>query len=203
MCTRVSRYQPLESMGVMRLVCAQGLAGINLWRTSLVCAAVWTSRHLPLEQCACSLVSQLSSQMRLALPQALLPMHVDRHFLHILQIEVGNTQEWKLVRCILQQCYWKIAPSLTRLHCPRPSYPFRLKLPLLWSSIQQETFKGENFRELEKNTIFVEKTFVDCLLVPRQGTAHPQISRRKLLRTATKTRNSQRFSPSKVSRYTV
>ena len=32
-----------------------------------------------------------------------------------------------------------------------------------------ETFKGENFCELVKNTSFMEKTFTDCSLVLRQG----------------------------------
>ena len=49
--------------------------------------------------------------------------------------------------------------------------------------------------------IFAEKTFANCSLVPCQRMPHPQISWRKLLPTATKPRNSQRFSPSKVSRY--
>ena len=35
------------------------------------------------------------------------------------------------------------------------------------------------------------------------GAAHPQISRSKLLRMALKPRNPRKFSPSKVSRYTV
>ena len=45
-----------------------------------------------------------------------------------------------------------------------------------------------------KNTIFVEKMFADCSLVPRQRTTPPQILRRKLSRIATKPRNSRVFS---------
>ena len=48
-----------------------------------------------------------------------------------------------------------------------------------------------------------EKIFMDCSLVPRQRTPHPQILRRKPSQIATKPQNSQKFSPSKVSRYTV
>ena len=51
--------------------------------------------------------------------------------------------------------------------------------------------------------IFGEKTFADCSLVPRQRMPHPQISQRKLSQTVPKPRNSRRFSPSKVSHYTV
>ena len=58
-------------------------------------------------------------------------------------------------------------------------------------------------RELVKNTIFSKKNFVDCLLLPHQRMPHPQISQRKLSQIATKLRNLQKFSPSKVSRYTI
>ena len=37
-----------------------------------------------------------------------------------------------------------------------------------------ETFEVENFREVMKNTIFVEKTLVDCLLLPRQRCYAPK-----------------------------
>ena len=48
------------------------------------------------------------------------------------------------------------------------------------------------------NMIFVEKTFVDCLLVlPIEAT--PQILQRELSQTAAKPQNSQTFSFSKVS----
>ena len=48
-----------------------------------------------------------------------------------------------------------------------------------------------------------EKTFADCSLVLRQRMPHSHISRRKLLRTSTKPQNLRRFSPAKVSRYTL
>ena len=54
------------------------------------------------------------------------------------------------------------------------------------TTIQRENFEGENFCELVKNTTFVEKTFADCSFVPCQRTLRPQISWRKLSRTATK-----------------
>ena len=54
-----------------------------------------------------------------------------------------------------------------------------------------------------KNTIFAEKTFTDCLLLPCQRTPCPKIWRRKLSRIATKLRNSWNFSPSKISHYMV
>ena len=64
-------------------------------------------------------------------------------------------------------------------------------------------FEGENFRELVKNTIFTEKTFTDCSLLPRRKTASPQNFAEKLSQIATKLWNSQKFFPSKVFRYTV
>ena len=61
-----------------------------------------------------------------------------------------------------------------------------------------------NFRGRKLARIGVaEKTLADCSLLLRQRTPRPQILQRKLSRTATKPRNSQRFSPSKVSHYTV
>ena len=71
------------------------------------------------------------------------------------------------------------------------------------STVQRETLEEENFHKLVKNTIFVEKTFTDCSLLPLQRTPCFQIVRRKLQQIATKLRNSRQFSPSKVSRYTV
>ena len=65
------------------------------------------------------------------------------------------------------------------------------------------TFEGENFRKLVKNTIFTEKTFTDCLLLPRQRTPRPRISREKLSRIATKPQNLRKFSSPKVFRHTV
>ena len=46
---------------------------------------------------------------------------------------------------------------------------------------------GENFHELVKNTIFTEKTFVDCSLLPHQWTSHTQILWRKLFTNSYKT----------------
>ena len=54
-----------------------------------------------------------------------------------------------------------------------------------------------------KNTIFMKKTFVDCLLVQHQRIPRSKILQRKLSQIATKLRNSQTFSPSKVTRHTV
>jgi len=54
-----------------------------------------------------------------------------------------------------------------------------------------------------ENMIFVEKTLADCSLLLRQRTPRPKISRRKLSQIATKPWNSRKFSPSKVSCYTV
>ena len=54
---------------------------------------------------------------------------------------------------------------------------------------EKDNFHGENFRGM--------------LVVPRQKTSRPQISRRKLLWIATKLRNLRKFSPSKVFRYTI
>ena len=56
-------------------------------------------------------------------------------------------------------------------------------------TVQRVTFEGENFRKLVKKTMFTEKTFVDCSLVPRQRTSRPQIPQRKLLQIATKLLN--------------
>ena len=60
---------------------------------------------------------------------------------------------------------------------------------------------AENFHELVKNTIFAEKTFADCLLLPCQWMPCPQISQRKLSQIATKPQNSRKFSLLKVSHY--
>ena len=54
-----------------------------------------------------------------------------------------------------------------------------------------------------KNTIFVEKTFAECLLLSCQRMPCPQILWRKLSRIATKMWNLWKFSPSKVSHYKV
>ena len=64
-------------------------------------------------------------------------------------------------------------------------------------------FKRENFRELVENKIFTEKSFVDCSLVSPPKDTTPPILQRKLSWIATKPRNLQKFSPSKVSCYAV
>ena len=61
---------------------------------------------------------------------------------------------------------------------------------------------GENWRFFMKKT-FVEKTFTDCSLLLCQSVPHLQISQRKLSQIATEMWNLWKFSPSKVSRYTV
>ena len=40
-------------------------------------------------------------------------------------------------------------------------------------TVLQETFEGENFRELVKNTILAEKTFADCSLRHTEGRHTP------------------------------
>ena len=65
------------------------------------------------------------------------------------------------------------------------------------------SFRGKNFHELVKNTIFMEKTFANCFLLMCQRMPWPQISWRKLSWIDTKPRNLRKFSPSKVSHYTV
>ena len=61
-------------------------------------------------------------------------------------------------------------------------------------TVQRKTFKGENFRELMERTVFAEKTFADCSLVPLVMPHPYKVSRRKLSRIAsTKPRNSRSF----------
>ena len=64
-------------------------------------------------------------------------------------------------------------------------------------------FRVKKLLQIGENTIFAEKTFVDCSLLSCRRTTTPQISRRKLSRIATKLRNLRKFSPSKVFRYKV
>ena len=64
-------------------------------------------------------------------------------------------------------------------------------------------FRGRKLSWIRRSENFTEKTFTDCLKQIIGGVACPQISRRKLSRMALKPRNPQKFSPSKVSRYTV
>ena len=41
-------------------------------------------------------------------------------------------------------------------------------------TVEWKTFEGEDFRELVKITIFAEKTFTDCSVLPYQRTPHPK-----------------------------
>ena len=41
-------------------------------------------------------------------------------------------------------------------------------------TVQQETFDGENFCELVKNTIFVKKIFAVCSVLPWQKMPYPK-----------------------------
>ena len=61
-----------------------------------------------------------------------------------------------------------------------------------------DSFTGEKFRELIEH--FANETFADCQLLPILGVGQPKI---KLSRKAAIPRNSQKFSPAKVSGYTV
>ena len=57
----------------------------------------------------------------------------------------------------------------------------------------RETFEGENFRKLVKNTIFAEKTFADCLaFAAPKGATPPKFLRGNFC-------EQQNFSPSKLS----
>ena len=85
------------------------------------------------------------------------------------------------------------------LECCRSTYKFLGSEPHKCSKLYRI---AGNFRELVKNTVFTEKTFVDCSLLPHQRMSHPQILWRKLSRIATKLRNLQKFSSLKVSNYT-
>ena len=62
------------------------------------------------------------------------------------------------------------------------------------------SFEGEIFRKLVKNTIAVDKTFVDLACFCRAKDTMPTNFAEK---TFANTRNSQKFSPLKVSHYTV
>ena len=69
----------------------------------------------------------------------------------------------------------------------------------------RETFEGENFRKLVKNTIVAEKSFADYMLLLRQRTVHSQILQRENSHKTVKI--YERFLPwkttLKVSRYMV
>ena len=59
--------------------------------------------------------------------------------------------------------------SLNHVQNNVPSFKSPFVFILLNSKYRiAETFWGENFHVLEKSTVFTEKTFTDCLLVPAQ-----------------------------------
>ena len=62
------------------------------------------------------------------------------------------------------------------------------------------TFEGESFREFVR---FLQENFYGLFAFAAPKDAMPPILQRKLSQIATKPRNSQKFSPLKVSRYTV
>ena len=64
-------------------------------------------------------------------------------------------------------------------------------------------FRGRNFRGSIGSENFTEKIFTDCLKPNISGCSMPQISWRKPWRMVLKPRNLRKFSPSKVSHYTV
>ena len=64
-------------------------------------------------------------------------------------------------------------------------------------------FRGSKVSRIDKHEDFAEKTFADFCCRPDTACARMRCSRRKLLRTGREPRNSWKFSPSKVSRYTV
>ena len=65
-----------------------------------------------------------------------------------------------------------------------------------------ENFRERKLSQISEKSDFTEKTFVDCSLLPRQKTPHPQICKENF-REDTKPRNLQKFSPLKFSCYTV
>ena len=73
--------------------------------------------------------------------------------------------------------------------------------PHTQSTVQGETFEGENFRESVGPGIFVEKTFGGLLVSPIIMYLHPQNSWRKPSRTTQKPRKMRTFFPSNVSQY--
>jgi len=82
----------------------------------------------------------------------------------------------------------------------RPSKNFILvQVTLLHSG----KFSREKLLQIGEKYNFAEKIVADCSLVPHQRKPCPQILWRKLSQIATKPRNSRKFSPSKVSRYTL
>ena len=83
------------------------------------------------------------------------------------------------------------------MHSKKYMHSFCVQIQI---TVQWETFDGENFCELLKNTIFVKKNFVVCSVLPWQKMPYPKFRGENL---ATKLWNLQKFSPSKVPRYMV
>jgi len=72
-----------------------------------------------------------------------------------------------------------------------------------WWWIQRETFEGEKFRGLVKNTIFAEKTFADCARLCRAKGHHASKFRGETIANSHKPQNLRTFSSTRVSSYTV
>ena len=64
-------------------------------------------------------------------------------------------------------------------------------------------FRGRKLSQIGEKYDFHGENFRGLLAFAALKVPHPQILRRKLSRIATKLRNSRKFSPSKVSHYTV
>ena len=64
-------------------------------------------------------------------------------------------------------------------------------------------FQGRKLSRIDEHEDFAEKTFADSCCRPDTGCARMRCSRRKLSRTGRYPRNLRKFSPSKVSHYTV
>ena len=89
---------------------------------------------------------------------------------------------------------------LSSKFCPHNLHIKALTKPMPYSG---KLLREKNFCELVKNTIFAEKVSQITRFCCDKGCHAPKFWLRKLLRIATKIRNSQKFSPSKVSHYTV
>ena len=74
---------------------------------------------------------------------------------------------------------------------------------MLMCKLSYSRKREKTFREWVENKICREKYFMGCSLVSLPKDTTPSILQRKLLRIATKPRNSWKFSPSKVSHYIV
>ena len=88
--------------------------------------------------------------------------------------------------------------SLCQVHILWTAVLNRAKITVWW-----ETFEGENFHELVKIRFSRIKLSRIARFCRAKGRHAPNFVERKLSRTATKPRNSQKFSPSKVFRCTV